>query len=75
MSLNRIIAYEPPASRRWRRWAPLLLLLGLIVLTLMPGAISGDRPFQISLCGDQAGGLEACAQQWRAALAERNLVR
>ena len=75
MSLNPAIACEPPAARRWRRWAPVLLALGLTALALTPGVISGDRPFQISLCGDPGSRLESCVQQWRTALAERNLVR
>jgi hypothetical protein len=75
MSLNHCIALDPPGSRRWRWCVPLLLVLGLAALALAPGMISGDRSFEISLCGDHEGGLEACAQQWRAALAERNLVQ
>ena len=53
----------------------MLLVLGLTALALTPGVIFGDRPFQISLCGDHGNGLEACAQHWRTALAEQNLVR
>jgi hypothetical protein len=75
MSLSHRIARDSPTSRRWRRCAPLLLVLGLTALVLTPGMISGDRSFHFSLCGDHEGGLEACAQEWRAALAEQNLVR
>ena len=75
MSLHHTIACDPPASRRWRRCAPLLLVVGLTALALAPGVIFGDGPYQISLCGDHEDGLDACAQRWRAALAERNLVR
>jgi hypothetical protein len=76
MSLSHCIAVDPPGSRRWRRCVPLLVVLGLTALALSPGMISGDRSFEINLCGDrEGGGLQACAQQWRAALAERNLVR
>jgi hypothetical protein len=75
MSVSHAIAWDPPAARRWRRWAPVLLVLGLTALALTPGVIFGDRPFQISLCGDHGNGLEACAQHWRTALAEQNLVR
>lgn len=75
MSLHHTIAWDPPTSRRWRWCAPLLLVVGLAALVLAPGTISGDRPFQISLCGDQQGGLDACAQRWRAALSEHSLMR
>jgi hypothetical protein len=57
------------------RYAPLLLVVGLAVLALAPGIISGDGPHQISLCDAREGGLDACAQRWRAALAEWDLMR
>jgi hypothetical protein len=44
-----------------RRWAPLLLFLGLIAVALLPGRIASDRPFQVSLCDDLAQASEACA--------------
>ena len=75
MSLHHTIACDSPASRRWRRCAPLLLVMGLTALTLAPGVLSGDGPHQISLCDVHEEGLDACAQHWRAALAERTLVR
>jgi peptidoglycan/LPS O-acetylase OafA/YrhL len=75
MSLHHTIACESPASRRFRRCAPLLLVVGLTALALAPGAISGDRPHQISLCGEQGGAPDACPNLWRGALTELNLVR
>jgi hypothetical protein len=75
MSLHHTIVSDPPASRRWRRYAPLLLVAGLTALALVPGLVSGDGPHEISLCGTQEGGLDTCAQHWRAALAEQGLMR
>ena len=75
MSLHHTIACDPPTSRRWRRYAPLLLVVGLTALTLAPGFISGDGPHEISVCGAPDGELGACAGRWRAALSERSLVR
>ena len=75
MSLHHTIALDLPALRRWRRYAPLLLVACLTALALAPGVISGNGPHQISLCGAQEGGLAACAQHWRASLAERDLMR
>ena len=65
MPLHPAIACEPPASRRLRRWAPLLLFLGLIAVVLAPGLIASDRPFQVSLCDDLAQAPEACAPRER----------
>lgn len=64
MSLHHSIASEAPAARRFRRCAPLLLILGLTALALLPGLVAGDRPFQQSLCGDHEE-LDACARVWR----------
>ena len=75
MSLHHMIVHESPASRRWRWYAPLLLVVALTALAIAPGVISGDGPHQISVCGTGEGGLDACAQLWREALGERNLVR
>ena len=75
MSLHYTILSDSSASRRWRRYAPLLLVAGLTALALAPGLVSGDGPHEISLCGAQEGGLDACAQHWRAALVERGLMR
>jgi hypothetical protein len=75
MLLHHTIVSDPPASRRWRWYAPLLLVAGLTALALAPGLVSGDGPHEISLCGAQEGGLEACARHWGAALAERSLMR
>ena len=50
MPLHHTLALEPPAYRRLRRCAPLLLLPGILAGALAPGLIAGDRPFQISLC-------------------------
>ena len=71
MSLHHTLACDPPASRRLRRCAPLLLIAGLTALLLAPGFIAGDRPFQTSLCGDLEQVPEACAQLERAAAAMR----
>ena len=46
MSLHHTLACDSPASRRVRRCAPLLLVVGLTALVLAPGVIAGDRPFQ-----------------------------
>ena len=75
MSLHHTIARDSSASRRWRRYAPLLLVLALTVLVLAPGAIYSNESYQISLCAEHETGPDACAQRWRAALSERNLVR
>ena len=61
MPLHHTLASEPPASRRLRRWAPLLVLLGMLTATLLPGLIAADRPFQISLCDDLEQVPDACA--------------
>lgn len=60
MSLTAAIASDPPASRWFRRCAPLLIVTGLTGLALMPGVIAGDRPYAVSLCADQP--VHACAQ-------------
>ena len=75
MSLHHTLACDSPSSRRLRRCAPLLLVAGLTALALAPGMISGDRPFQASLCLDQQQPLEACAQLRSTALAQDNDVR
>jgi hypothetical protein len=75
MSLHHTIASDPPTSRRWRRYAPLLLVVGLTALALAPGLISGDGPHQISVCGPQEGESDACAGRSSAASVERSLVR
>ena len=75
MSLHHTIASDPPTSRRWRRYAPLLLVVGLTALALAPGLISGDGPHQISVCGPQERESDACAERSSAAVVERNLVR
>ena len=61
MPLHYSLASEPPAWRRFRLWAPLLLLLWLIAVALSPGFIAGDQPFQTSLCDDSERVPEACA--------------
>ena len=61
MPLHYTLALEPPASRRLRRCAPLLLLLGMLAGALVPGLIAGDRPFQTSLCDDLEQAPAACA--------------
>ena len=75
MSLHHTIVCEPPTSRRWRWYAPLLLVAGLTALALAPGLISGDGPHQISICGPEEIALGACPEGSLAALAERDLVR
>jgi hypothetical protein len=75
MSLHHTIACEPPTSRRWRWYAPLLLVAGLTALALAPGLISGDGPHQISVCGGEEGGPGGCTEESSAALAEPSLVR
>jgi hypothetical protein len=65
MPLHYTLACEPPAGRRFRRWAPLLLLLGLTAVALAPGLIAGDRPFQTSLCDGFDQVPEACALRER----------
>lgn len=60
MSLSFSIASDSRTSRRLRRCAPLLVVLALMALALVPGMISGDRPFQISLCGDGQESLATC---------------
>jgi hypothetical protein len=60
MPLHPAIACEPRASRRLRRWAP-LVLLGMLAAALAPGLIAGDRPFQTSLCDDLEQRPDACA--------------
>jgi hypothetical protein len=52
MPLHYTLASGPPAFRLLRRCAPLLLFLGMLAGALVPGCISGDRPFQTSLCDD-----------------------
>ena len=61
MPLHHMLACQPPASRRLRRWAPLLVLLGMLAATLAPGLIANDRPFQVSLCDDLEQTSPPCA--------------
>jgi hypothetical protein len=70
MTLHHTLACDSPASRRLRRYAPLLLVGGLMALILTPGIIAADRPFQAGLCGDLEQAPEACAQLGRAAMHE-----
>ena len=69
MPLHHTLASAPPASRRLRRWAPLLVLLGMLTATLLPGLIAADRPFQTSLCDDLERVPDACAALVRTMLA------
>jgi hypothetical protein len=74
MPLSHAIVRETPASRRLRRYAPLLLLIGLSAAALLPGLIAGDRSFQRSLCiGDQVP--DACALPSQTAAAEPGQMR
>jgi hypothetical protein len=61
MPLHCTLASEPPASRRLRRCAPLLLLLAMLAGALAPGLIASDRPFHTSLCDDLEQAPAACA--------------
>jgi hypothetical protein len=70
MSLHYTLVFDSPASRRLRRYAPLLLVGGLMALALAPGIIAGDRPFQAGLCGDLEQAPEACAQLGRTVMHE-----
>ena len=69
MPLHHTLACDSSGSRRLRRYAPLLLVVGLTALALAPGVIAGDRPFQTNFCGDLAQAPEACAQLARTAAA------
>jgi hypothetical protein len=75
MFSRHAIVSDSPTLRHLRRCAPLLVVMGLMALALTPGIISGDRSFQISLCGQHQESGDACALLWRAALVERNLIR
>ena len=75
MSLHHTIVCESPASRRWRWYAPLLLVVALTALALAPGVISGDGPHRISVCGTGEAALDACAQLWGGVSGQRSLVR
>ncbi len=44
MTLSSTLAYDPPAARRFRRMAPLVVLLGLVALIMIPGFIAGLGP-------------------------------
>jgi hypothetical protein len=52
MTLNDAIARDPPKTRRFRRLAPVLILLGLALLAMVPGILihigdgSDDEPVQ-----------------------------
>jgi hypothetical protein len=70
MTLHHALACDSPASRRLRRYAPLLLVGGLMALALAPGIIAGDGPFEAGLCGDLQQPTEACEQLARAAMHE-----
>ena len=40
MTLSSTLAYDTPAARRFRRIAPLVVLLGLVALIMAPGLIT-----------------------------------
>jgi peptidoglycan/LPS O-acetylase OafA/YrhL len=40
MTLTSSLAYDTPAARRFRRLAPLVVLLGLMALIMAPGIIT-----------------------------------
>jgi hypothetical protein len=70
MTLHYTLACDSPGSRRLRRYAPLLLVGGLVALALAPGFLAGDRPFQTDLCDDLEQAPGACAQLARAVMFE-----
>jgi hypothetical protein len=39
MVLTKAIVHDPPAARRFRRMAPVLVILGLALLVLVPGIL------------------------------------
>jgi len=41
MTLTSQLAYDRPAARRFRRFAPLVVLLGLAAAIMAPGFITG----------------------------------
>jgi hypothetical protein len=41
MALSPIVAYDPPASRRFRFIAPLLAALGLVAVSIVPTILLG----------------------------------
>jgi len=49
--------------------------MGLTAMALAPGLIAGDRPFQISLCGDPQEPSDACTHSGLAASAQRGWSR
>jgi hypothetical protein len=59
MQLHCTLASEPPATRRLRGCAP--LLLGMFAGALPPGLIAGNPPFQTSRCDDLVSPPTACA--------------
>jgi hypothetical protein len=75
MPLSPAIVRETPASRRLRRYAPLLLAIGLSAAALLPGVIAGDRPFQRSLCIGDPVVPDSCAPPSRTAAAEPGKMR
>jgi peptidoglycan/LPS O-acetylase OafA/YrhL len=40
MTLSSTLAYDTPAARRFRRIAPLVILLGLVALIMAPGILA-----------------------------------
>ena len=61
MPLHHTLACDPPTLRRFRRCAPLLLVVSLTAGALAPGLIAGDRPFHTSPCSELAPVPAACA--------------
>lgn len=39
MILNPTIVRDPPGARRFRRFAPVLVILGLALLAMVPGVV------------------------------------
>ena len=40
MPLTKAIVHDPPAARRFRRIAPVLVILGLVLLIMVPGILA-----------------------------------
>lgn len=74
MPLHHTIACDSPASRRWRRWAPLVVLVAITLLMLVPGLMYSEQSYPVSLCGDREG-LDDCAERLSAGWPEPALLR
>ena len=75
MSPHHSIARKSPALRRFRPYAPLLVVWALMLLMLAAVALHSGVSSRIDLCGDARAAPDTCAERCRAALAERDLAR